>query len=290
MSGQRQAYIAALKWHMDIGADALWDSAPVDATAMPELRAMLPPKAAPDAGQSNKKNAPAMILGAAEAHKQALQSAIHADSLEALRTVIEEFEGIPLKKTAMNMVFSSGDPSAKIMIIGDAPGADDDQNGQAFSGIEGALLDKIIGTINLSREGSAAQEPVYMTHMVNWRPPGGRSLNEGEIMACLPFVEKHIALIKPDFLIFCGGPVAKTLLGRAESISRLRGKILSYSPLSQGLFEAAPAPIACIATYDTSYIMKTPAQKRLVWQDMLTIERHIQSEESAPHNINVTEP
>lgn len=213
-------------------------------------------------------------LGTSEAAAAAVKSASEAKTLEELKAAIEAFEGIAIKKTATNIVFGDGNPKAKIMVIGEAPGADEDRVGIPFVGQSGQLLDKILKCIDLDRTAEEASQAVYITNILNWRPPGNRTPTPSEIELSLPFIEKHIQLIQPDFLILLGGVPAKALLNSSETISKLRKSVHEYTPVTKELSKDAK-PITAIATYHPSYLLKTPQQKRAVWEDMLTLKAKI---------------
>lgn len=301
----KQAYKQALEWYLDQGLDEVLDDSPVDRFALQEqklaeMRAGVSQEgvqnfnAAPEPkGQTSPSSqgqsmasmattatanasAPSM-LGASEIRKEAIKLAQGADTLEALKTAIAEFDGIALKKTASNMVFAAGHKKAKVMIIGEAPGGDEDRQGEPFVGQSGALLDKILSCIDLGRGADEPEKAVYITNILNWRPPGNRTPSPGEIEASLPFIEKHIQLIKPDFLILCGTVAAKSLLGKDEGISRLRKKWHDYTPQCTELQSGAKA-IPAMVTFHPSYILRTPSQKRAVWGDMLMLQKKRLSE------------
>ena len=215
-------------------------------------------------------------LGASEARQAAVELAKHANDLETLREAIAAFDGLSVKRTATNMVFSDGSPDAPIMIVGEAPGADDDRKGLPFVGVSGQLLDKILQAIDLNRHAEAAEKSVYISNILNWRPPGNRTPNAGEIEVSLPFIEKHIMLVQPKILVLCGSVAAQSLLGRSESISRLRKVWNDYRPQTEDLVYTGPS-IPTIATYHPSYLLRTPTQKRAAWQDFLTVSHKLKS-------------
>jgi DNA polymerase len=156
------------------------------------------------------------------------------------------------------------------MIVGEAPGADEDRLGRPFVGVSGQLLDRILACIGLDRAEGDSLKSVYISNILNWRPPGNRTPTESEIAVSLPFIERHIQLIQPRLLILAGGVSAKALLGSADSISRLRGRFQSYLPQTPEL-RPNSTPIPTLATYHPSYLLRTPGQKKLVWADMLMI-------------------
>lgn len=213
------------------------------------------------------------LLGASEAAEEAKKIARNCNSLEELSQAIENFEGISLKKTATNMVFADGNPSARIMVIGDAPVADDDRQGKPFMGENGQLLDRMFSCIDLYRHSENPAKSIYISNILNWRPPGNRSPSPGEIEVSLPFIEKHIALINPEILVLCGGVAAKSLLKRTESISRLRGNWYEYS--CSTLNNGDSKNINTIVTFHPSYLLRTAIQKRVAWKDLLSIQGNI---------------
>ena len=209
-------------------------------------------------------------LGAAEARTESLKLAQAAQTLDALKQAIAEFDGIALKGTATNLVFCDGNPHAPIMLVGEAPGADEDRLGKPFVGVSGQLLDRILACIGLDRAEDDPMKSIYISNILNWRPPGNRTPTDSEIAVSLPFIERHIQLVKPKVLILSGGVSAKALLGSGDSISKLRGRFRSWSPQTTELHDGAP-PIPVLATYHPSYLLRTPGQKRLVWADMLLL-------------------
>jgi uracil-DNA glycosylase family 4 len=260
---------AALQWHLDEGMDELLAAEPVDRTqiaeqVMPQMDTAKP--ASPFAhAETAAPAAPAAkpLLGASQARAESKALAEKATTLEELREAIEGFDGLAIKNTASHLVFSDGNVDAPIMIIGEAPGADDDRQGKAFVGPSGQLLDQMLKWIGLDRHHEEAAKSVYLSNILNWRPPGNRTPTEGEIEVALPFIEKHIELAKPKILILCDGVAAKSLLQSDVSISRLRGKWHDYNG------------IPAIATYHPSYLLNTPAQKQKVWRDMLMVKEKI---------------
>jgi DNA polymerase len=214
------------------------------------------------------------LLGASEARVEAERLAAQAATLEELSATIADFDGIALKKTATNMVFADGNPKAPVMLIGEAPGADEDRLGKPFVGVSGQLLDKILAAAGLDRQAEEPEKAVYISNILNWRPPGNRTPSPAEIEVSLPFIERHIQLVKPRILILCGSVSAKALLSSEESVSRLR-KIgwHDYCPRDRGNTQTHKKPdvIPAIVTYHPSYLLRTPAQKKAVWADMIAL-------------------
>ncbi|MBA4749936.1 MAG: uracil-DNA glycosylase [Alphaproteobacteria bacterium] len=182
-------------------------------------------------------------------------------TLEALKSLMLAFEGCDLKHTAKNTVFGQGVPSAPVMCVGEAPGADEDEQGLPFVGLSGQLLDKMLATIGLSRK-----ENVYISNIIPWRPPGNRQPTPHETSLCLPFIERHIELVKPKFLVLLGGTSAKTLLREKDGILKVRGKWRAYT--SPGL----DRPIPCLPLYHPAYLLRSPGQKKTVWLDLLRLK------------------
>ncbi|MBT5263214.1 MAG: uracil-DNA glycosylase [Rhodospirillaceae bacterium] len=201
--------------------------------------------------------------GGVPGEMQARELAQSASNLDELRQALATFDGCELKTTAMNLVFGEGDPNADVMFIGEAPGADEDRSGRPFVGVSGQLLDRMIGSVGLKRE------EVYITNILPWRPPGNRQPTPGEIAVCMPFIERHIALIEPKVLVCVGGTSGKTLLRRKEGIMRLRGRWFQYSA------DNAAETIATLAIFHPSFLLRQPARKADAWHDMQSLKKHL---------------
>lgn len=260
------SYKVALQWHLDAGADEALQDTPNDRTvsAVKIVKSSVSALRAPEPA-----NAPD-LMGAASAKAEAQKLAAVCKTLDELKTAIAAFEGLAIRKTATNLVFADGNPAARVMVIGEAPGADEDKIGKPFAGPNGLLLDKILKCINLSRTDEDPAKAAYLTNILNWRPPGGRTPTAAELDVSLPFIERHIALAQPDFVLLLGGVAAKALLGSGEAISKLRGKFTEYKPLTAGISERALT--TAVATYHPSYLLANPSQKGLVWADMLMLQ------------------
>jgi len=202
----------------------------------------------------------------------AKDSAARAQTLEELHEAVRTFEGCSLKRTAMNTVFADGDPSAHVMFIGEAPGADEDRQGLPFVGVSGQLLDKMLSHIGLSRQ-KEGPEGAYIANILPWRPPGNRSPSAMEIEICRPFLERHIELVAPRYLVFLGGVSAKTLLRTQDGIMRLRGKWKEF--VLPTIDTEASQSIPCLATYHPAYLLRQPAQKRDAWKDFLSLKEKL---------------
>ena len=178
-----------------------------------------------------------------------------ANDLDTLRSVMAEFDGCPLKRTATQLVFADGVPGSRIMFVGEAPGADEDRIGRPFVGRAGQLLDRMLAAIGLDR-GS-----VYIANVVPWRPPGNRTPTPQETQVCLPFMERQIELADPEFLVCLGASALRTLLGVETGIKRARGSWFAYR-------RGSGREIRAFATYHPAYLLRQPAEKRLAWADM----------------------
>lgn len=181
-------------------------------------------------------------------------------TLADLRSALDRFDGCPLKKTAITTVFADGHQDARVMLIGEAPGADEDRQGKPFVGLSGQLLDRMLAAIDLDRRS------VYITNILPWRPPGNRQPTPQEMALFFPFVARHIALIAPDFLVFVGGTATKTMLKTHQGIMALRGRFHPF--LGPGMTH----PIPALATFHPAYLLRSPGQKRQAWSDWLQLK------------------
>ncbi len=184
------------------------------------------------------------------------------DSLDELKRLVEIFDGCDLKKSAQNTVFADGNPNAKIMFIGEAPGANEDEQGIPFCGQSGKLLDNIIAAIGLSRKTNA-----YITNTIFWRPPANRKPTDEEINLCRPFVKKHIAIINPKLIILVGSTAVESLLEINTPITKLRGKYFDYT--NEYLDGKT---IRTTAIFHPSYLLRQPTHKKTMWFDLLKIK------------------
>ncbi|HEY1632188.1 MAG TPA: uracil-DNA glycosylase [Rhizomicrobium sp.] len=193
----------------------------------------------------------------------ALEITSRCTTLVELQAAMERFDGCTLKKTATNTVFADGTPDRHIMLIGEAPGRDEDRQGKPFVGRAGQLLDKMLAAIGLDRRSNA-----YITNVINWRPPDNREPTPEEAAVCLPFLRRHIELAKPEILILLGAVSARHVLGRTDGIMRLRGKWLEY--------HAGGKMIPVMPTLHPAYLLRRPADKKLAWQDLQAIAQKIE--------------
>ncbi len=227
-------------------------------------RASAPP--ARDGARGIAANAPGFTRAAAAAPLSpdaavtaAREAARTAASLEDLRAILEGFDGCALKTTATQLVFSDGNPAARIMFVGEAPGRDEDIEGKPFVGRSGKLLDRMMAAIGLDRSSA------YIANIVPWRPPGNRTPTPQESAICLPFVLRQIELADPEVLVCLGGPSATTLLGIREGILKTRGRWFA--------FHTGKREVRAVATLHPAYLLRQPLQKRLAWRDFLAIRK-----------------
>ncbi|MBC8339642.1 MAG: uracil-DNA glycosylase [Rhodospirillales bacterium] len=280
-----------LRWHIDAGVDETITDAPVDRFGLVAAKAVqaLPqqPKQAVAGGLSDaapalapapaslpdslpKTSISSSVPGAGEGRANGdVTTAVHlaqgAETVEDLRRALESFEGCALKKTATNLVFIDGNPEARVMLIGEGPGAEEDRQGLPFVGPSGKLLDKMMASVGLDRTS------VLISNTVFWRPPGNRTPTPQETAVCMPFVERLIELVDPKILIALGGPAAKLLLAQTAGVGRLRGKWFPYS--TPGL----SCPIEATALFHPAYLLRSPAQKRDTWKDWMAIKRKLEA-------------
>lgn len=244
----------ALAWWLEAGVDS--------AEAEAILAAPAPPAAAPqrqDARAPIVKKAVRQL--AANPADSARQIAANAQSLAQLGEAIAAFEGCALKQTARTTVFCDGIAGAPVLLIGEAPGREEDAAAKPFVGRSGQLLDKMLATIGLSR-----QENVFITNVIYWRPPGNRPPTQGEIATCLPFLERTIALARPKLIILAGGVAAQAVAKRSEGVTRLSGKRLSMD--SAGLTEKFHAMVML----HPAYLLRRPQDKSRAWRDLQALE------------------
>jgi uracil-DNA glycosylase len=225
---------------------------PADVTPNPRSRGFSPSFAA--GGGGTGEGAPPAPDAAIMAARRAAAS---ATSLDALRDLLERFEGCALRLTAKRLVFADGNPQARVMFVGEAPGREEDIAGLPFVGRSGQLLDSMMAAIGLDRTTA------YIANIIPWRPPGNRTPTPQESQICLPFIRRQIELADPDILVCLGGPSAAALLGLTEGIRRSRGRWRVY--------HTGTREIRAIATFHPAYLLRTPLEKRFAWRDFQAI-------------------
>jgi DNA polymerase len=189
----------------------------------------------------------------------AREAARRATSLDELRGILQDFQGCALRATAKQLVFGDGNPEARVMFVGEAPGRDEDLEGLPFVGRSGKLLDRMLAAVGLDRTS------VYIANIVPWRPPGNRDPSLQETQICLPFITRQIELVDPDVLVCLGKPATAGLLGVSEGIRRTRGRWFSY--------QTGTREIRAIPTFHPAYLLRTPIEKRFAWRDFLAIKK-----------------
>lgn len=281
--------LQALIWQFEMGADEAIADEPLDRFKASESlsrqaagqpgRASLPPNGGaaarpamprPAGGATPMTPPPPMPPGAGfllsdtphEARQSARDLAAAATNLADLKEAVEKFEGCALKKSASNTVFGVGNPEARLVLVGEAPGAEEDRQGEPFVGPSGKLLDAMLRSIGFARE------EVYITNILPWRPPGNRQPTTAEIAVCEPFVRRHLELIGPKVVICLGGSAAKTLMEEDRGITRLRG---TWKEIPLGAASVADVT----AMFHPAYLLRTPEQKRLAWRDLRAVAQKL---------------
>lgn len=281
-AGDRDALADILAFHLEAGVDVALGEEPVNRFAESEAsRASAPatgrdaprpalarapasaPAAEPAARRAAAAPAPALLSPAAPpppdvAALEAREAAASAPDLDALRALLESFDGCPLKHTATRLVFADGNAAARLMLVGEAPGREEDIEGKPFVGRSGKLLDRMLAAIGIDRTSA------YIANVVPWRPPGNRTPTPQETAICLPFIRRQIELANPDILVCLGGPSAQTLLGIRDGITKARGRWMEY--------DTGRRVIPALATFHPAYLLRTPLGKRMAWRDLLAIE------------------
>ena len=245
-----EAAVAALRWWRDAGVDLPVDEGSHDRFGDNWLPSSLPPANTSRPGELSRAGSNALV------GEFAMDTAAAAfTSLEALRAAMDAFEGCALKKTAMRLVFGDGCPDARVMLVGEAPGAEEDRTGKPFVGRAGQLLDRMLACVGLDRT------QVYIANVIPWRPPGNRTPTPQETQTCLPFIRRQIALVAPEILVCLGSSATQTLLGSREGITRVRGRWFDYV-CDDG------RKLRALAMLHPAYLLRQPGQKRNAWADL----------------------
>jgi DNA polymerase len=254
--------LATLNWLVEAGADEAISEEPVNrlvqrAPAAPMPSSVPRPAARAPTPQPVQVLADDMIGGAQAA-------AAAATTLVELRTALEAFDGCALKRTATNTVFADGTEHAPVMLIGEAPGRDEDRIGKPFVGRAGQLLDKMLASIGLDRKANA-----YITNVINWRPPDNRDPSPEEAAACLPFLRRHIELAEPQIIILLGAVAARHVVGVSDGIMKLRGHWMEY--------RVGDRMVPLMPTLHPAYLLRQPAHKKLAWRDLQSVQGRLQT-------------
>ena len=268
----REDLEALLKWYVDQGIDEVIGEEAVDRFAAP------PPPAAPvpivqkAAAPTPIRPAPPVPAAAARGPvpiespqlvEDARVLARRCNTVAELEAAVRAFEGCALKRTAKNTVFADGVVGSPVMVVGEAPGADEDRLGKPFVGVSGQLMDRMFEAIGMSRE-----RDLYITNILFWRPPGNRTPTLAEQAICMAFTRRHIELARPKVLVLAGGTAAKSVLDTTEGIMRLRGKWTNLA-LDDGSI------VPTLPTFHPAYLLRTPASKRQSWFDLLSLDKKL---------------
>ena len=268
----REDLESLLRWYVDQGIDEAIGEDAIDRFAAPAPQptplpvqqrapaAPTPIRPAPAAGAPPRGPVP---IESPQLVEDARALAQRCNSVEELEAAVRAFEGCALKRTAKNTVFADGVAGSPVMVVGEAPGADEDRLGKPFVGVSGQLMDRMFEAIGMSR-----QRDLYITNILFWRPPGNRTPTLSEQAICMAFTRRHIELARPKVLVLAGGTAAKSVLDTTEGIMRLRGKWTSLS-LDDG------STVPALPTFHPAYLLRTPASKRQSWLDLLSLDKKL---------------
>jgi uracil-DNA glycosylase family 4 len=275
----RDAAHALLDFYVEAGVDLAVDEAPHDRFAegvvrreaaqatrpLPEGRPLPPVEPLRPTPEPPRPVPKAATAAPEEAALAARELARGAATLAELEAIVGAFEGCALKVSAKSLAFADGNPNGRVMLVGEAPGGEEDRTGKPFVGRAGQLLDRMLGAISLDRT------QVYIANIVPWRPPGNRTPTPQEIAICLPFITRQIELAAPEILVCLGGPSTQTLLGAKDGILRTRGRWFPY--------DAGGSQIRALACLHPAYLLRQPLQKRLAWRDLRALKRVLDGRE-----------
>jgi len=253
--------LAVLDWYRAAGVDIALGEEPVDRFAQrPPAR----PAVATPAPPPSERSPDVLPLGGDPAEARRLASS--AASLAELEAIVGAYDGCGLKLRATQLVFADGNPEADIMLIGEAPGAEEDRQGKPFVGRSGQLLDRMLAAIGLDRT------KVFIANTVPWRPPGNRTPTPEEMALCLPFLHRQVELVAPRIVVTLGGPAMQTVFSTTSGIIKMRGK---WSTLSIGA-----QPVEAMPTLHPAYLLRNPAAKQQAWRDLLSLKLKLESLET----------
>jgi DNA polymerase len=253
VSGSFEADLAALAWLIDLGADEAIGEEPVD--RYEAVAEAVERRTAPEPE-------PAAVEIEADAGAAALAAA--CGDLAALRAAMAAFEGCALKRGAKNLVFSDGNPAARVMVVGEAPGRDEDLAGRPFVGRSGQLLDRMFAAIGLARDAENGANALYIANVLPWRPPQNRDPSSDEIAMMAPFLARHIELAAPEVIVTVGNAATRTLLETQVGITRLRG--------TWGAWRGVPV----MPMFHPAALLRDPMKKREAWADLLAVRARLE--------------
>jgi uracil-DNA glycosylase family 4 len=250
----RAADLAALAWQLELGADEAIGEAPVDRFGLDDRSAPRHPAAAPPAADA--------VAAVADQPGAGARAAACA-SLGELRAALEGLEGLSIRQGARSTVFADGNPAARLMVIGEAPGRDEDRAGLPFVGRSGQLLDRMLAAIGLSRHAAEPEKAAYITNVLPWRPPQNRDPSADEAALILPFLFRHIELKAPEAILLLGAPAVRNVLSTETGITRMRGRWHDWRG------------VPVMATFHPAALLRDPAKKREVWGDLLLLRKRL---------------
>jgi uracil-DNA glycosylase family 4 len=264
---------SALAWLVEMGADEVVGEIAVDRLA---AAAQAPaPQAAARVETPLLRPSPAVAAvrrnqpqpGASESMQDARAIAAGCASLDDLAAALSNFDACPLRKTATNLCFLDGNPHAHVLVIGEAPGNDEDLQGKPFVGRSGQLLDRMLAAIGLDRRAEDPTRAVLITNTIFWRPPGNRKPTDAETAMCMPFVLRLVEVMKPRLILCAGATPTQRMMGLTDGILKLRGRWFDVA--------AGDRKIPLLATLHPAYLLRQPAQKRLAWRDLLSLRERL---------------
>ena len=262
--------LAALRLQIEWGADEALAEAPVDRFGTTVARLAEAARPSPMAPATPRPRAAAAAPPPAlRAQEHAQQIAAACRTREELRAALAAFDGCPLSATATNLVFADGNPDAGLMLIGEGPGAEEDRAGRPFVGPSGQFLDRMLASIGLTRDH------YLITNLIAWRPPGNRNPTESEIAICLPFLLRHIALVRPRRIVLLGNIPTQAVTGSRTGITRLRGKWLPIT------IPGLDAPIPALPMLHPAFLLRAHGAKRDAWADMIALRRALDADAAA---------
>jgi uracil-DNA glycosylase family 4 len=261
--------LTALRLQIEWGVDEALEAAPVNRMIV-RAKPLVAVEPAVAGGEPVALARPALRPAAAPANavtaaQRAQELASAATSLDALRAAVEGFDGCGLSATATSLVFSDGNPEAGLMLVGDAPGADEDRAGLPFMGPAGRFLDRMLGSVGLDRT------TCLMTTVIPWRPPGNRNPTDAEVSICLPFLLRHIALVRPRHLVLLGALATQSVLGTKGGIARQRGRWVEAE------IAGLDGPVAVLPMLSPGFVQNNSGSKSVAWADMLKLRRTLDS-------------
>ncbi len=273
-SAPHTALTAALQWQVENGVTVALSDTPTDKTCLPPpvLMAQEAPVAKPIKHTSLSPASEPM--GSVAARLAAEDAALKATNIDELASALRNFDGLAIRSTATNCVFADGNPQADIMVIGEVPGAEEDEQGKSFVDTSGQFLDTLLQYIGLHRHNTDPHTSLYFTNIVNWRPPGNRTPTPQEMDISLPFIERHIALVKPKILLLIDKAPTQSLLRTTDGIMKTRGDWHNYTPThkdNQDLL--GNQPILALPLFHPSFLLRTPNHKKTMWFDILTLQQ-----------------